>query len=250
MKFDMDVIKSMLIKNQPEILMGIGIGGMIFSTIWGIKATFKTSKTIESLEKDLARKPTRKEIFKKIWPYYIPVIVSGIFSTTSIILGNRVSAKRNAALVAAYAMAETAYHEYRDQTLKVVGDKKEQEIREKVSEKRVADSHSTNDIFLTGDGDCLFFEPLSGRYFRSNWNKILKAANELNARSISSMSGSTSLTDWFEELGLERTRTSDYICWEIADGRNGTIDISLTATLTPDDVPCGAIDYRSLPKPF
>ncbi len=40
-------IKPEFMKHEPEILMGLGLGGLIFSTAWAIKATFSASKKLE-----------------------------------------------------------------------------------------------------------------------------------------------------------------------------------------------------------
>lgn len=243
-------IKPVLVKHEPEILMGMGIGGLVFSTTWGIKATFAAVKRLEKRKKELQKeKLSFKEGFKEVWTLYLPVVLSAGLSIPSIILGNRVSARRNAAFAAAYAISETALQEYREQTRELVGEKKEKEIREKISEKKVNETYNSNNVLLTGDGDCLFCEPISGRYFKSNWNKILKAANELNARSMSNLSGVTTLTDWFDELGLSPTDISDRLGWSLADGQDGIIDIDVMSSLTPDKVPCGSISYNVLPRP-
>lgn len=237
-------------KNEPEIFTGLGIGSLIFSTGYGIYITFKTSKLIQKLKtenKDISK----SELFKKVWLYYIPVVLACGLSITSIILGNKAMMKKNAALMAAYTMAESAYREYRDQTLKTVGEVKEQQIREKVVEEKMEKQRGNKDVVISGNGDSLFYEPLSGRYFYSNWNKIQKASNFLNAKAVSSFDGYTSLSDWFDELGLDKTDISDNLGWDIVNGpERGIIDISITATIGPNDAPCGSICYNSLPKPI
>ena len=52
---------------------------------------------------------------------------------------------------------------------------------------------------MTNDGDYKFYEPISGRYFSSTWNKIQKAANDLNAKAIGEVTGVITLNEWFEE---------------------------------------------------
>ncbi len=247
----MRAIKPVIIKYEPEILMGVGIGGLVFSGILGIQVTFKAAKIMEELKKELKKdKLTFKETFNALWSLYLPVVIGAGLSIPSIILGNRVSAKRNAVIAAAYAISETAFQDYKQQTKNVVGEKKEQEIQEKVCAKKINDTYGKSEIILTGDGECLFFEKLSGRYFKSSWNKIAKAANELNADTISSLCGTTTLTDWYYELGLEPTATSDDIGWSIENGTDGLIKVSVSSTLTPDNIPCGSINYDTLPKPL
>lgn len=245
-------IKPFLAKNEPEILMSMGIGGMIFSTIWAVKATFNVVRKIDAKKEELNKdKLSFKETLHISWRDYLPVVVGTAISVPCIILGNNVSSKRTAAIATAYTISETALQEYREQTKEIVGAKKEQEIHEGISQKRVDKTYNDSTVVLTGAGDSLFYEPITGRYFKSNWNKITKCANELNSESISNISGVITLAEWFEAIGLKPTDISDTLGWSVLDhGQEGIIDISIDATLTVDNEPCGAIYYKNEPKPL
>jgi len=244
-------IKPFTTKHEPEILMAMGLSGMIFSVIWGIRATVKATKRIELKKQRLGVDTlTKTQIFNETWRLYLPVVVSTSLSIPCIIAGNRVSTKRNAALAAAYTISETALQEYQDKTKEIVGQKKEQEIHEAISKDMVNKTYPNSQILLTGDGESLFHEPLSGRYFKSNWNKILKAANELNADALTNMGGEITLSDWYIKLGLDPTEMSDNMGWTIINGVSGLVDIRVDSTLTPDNIPCGSIYYNNRPKMF
>lgn len=243
--------KPFIRKHEAEILMSFGIGGFILSTSWAIKSTVTATRRIEKKKKELKKNSlTFAEAFKEVWALYLPVVILSGASVTSVVMGNKVATRKTAALAAAYAISETALQEYIEQTKETVGEKKATEIKEQLSAKKVAETYKGNNILLTGDGDCLFFEPISGRYFKSNWNKILKAANELNAKAMSNITGITTLSDWFEELGLARTSISEDIGWAIENGSNGIISIDVISSMTPDNVPCGSISYNTLPKAY
>jgi len=247
----LSTIKPFMAKHEPEILMSMGISGMIFSIIWGIKSTSTATLLIEAKKKELNRdKLTVGEVIKETWRLYLPVVLSTAISIPCIIAGNRVSNRRNVALAAAYTISETAMQEYQDKTRELVGVKKEQEIHEAASKDLVKKTYPGSQILATGDGESIFHEPISGRYFRSNWNKILKAANELNASAITDISGNISLTDWYDKLGLSGTDISDDMGWTILNGPSGLIDIQIDSVLTPDDQPCGSIHYNTKPKLF
>lgn len=249
MKNAMKTIKPFMAKYEPEILMSMGLAGMLFSVVWSVKATVKATHLVDAKKSDLnTDKLPFKELVKTTWKCYIPVAVGVVGSVPCIIAGNRVSGKRNAALAAAYTISETALQEYREKTKEIVGEKKEKEIIETVSKEKVEKSYGKSPVLITGDGDSLFYEPISGRYFKSNWNKILKAANELNAEAIGG-EDTIRLSDWFNRLGLENTYISDSLGWSVYNnGVTGLIDIDINSTLTPDNVPCGAIYYRREPK--
>lgn len=82
-------IKPFVSKHEPEILMGMGISGLIFSTVWAVRATFKASKAIRDYkESKQIEKITPKETFKLTWRYYWPVAASTLLSVPCVIAGN------------------------------------------------------------------------------------------------------------------------------------------------------------------
>ncbi len=242
-------IKPFISKHEPEILMSMGIGGMIFSLAWGINASFKAARAIDKYKETYGKdKLAIKETIKLTWKLYLPTVLSVAASVPCIIMSNRVSNKRYAAIATAYTISEAALQEYKDKTKEIVGEKKTKQIEESISEDRVTKTYTGgNQIILTGNGDSLFYEPLSGRYFKSNWNDILRAANELNARAISNMSGQTTLNDWFEKIGLETTEIGETLGWDLMNNSTDLIDISISSHITKDNIPCGAIYYNRQP---
>ena len=131
-------IKPFVAKNEPEILLGMGISGFIFSTVWGVKATSKAVRKLDLLREELGRDNlTVKEVVRETWRLYLPVALSLSLSVPCVISSNRVSNRRNAALAAAFSISEKTLYEYQEKTKEVVGNKKEQEIHEAVSADRV-----------------------------------------------------------------------------------------------------------------
>lgn len=242
-------IRPFLIKHEPEILMGMGISGMIFSTIWSIKSSLKSFKVINDYkEEKQIDKITPKEFIKLTWRYYLPVVISMGTSIPLIIAGNRVSSKRYAILAAAYSISENALLEYKEATKEIVGEKKSKDIQEKIDSDRINNSYKdSTQIIMTSNSDSLFYEPISCRYFKSNWNAIVKAANELNAQALGNLDGEITLNDWFDKLELERSSVGDDIGWKVTDGLNSLLDVSISSHITSDNVPCGAISYRTDP---
>lgn len=244
----MSNFKQFLVNHSPEILMSIGLSGLIFSIGYTIKATKDANDNIQRRKKELnVDKLDAKEIFLCSWKPFLPVALSTAIAIPCIICGNRVSSKKNATLAAAYALSETAIHEYQSKVKEVIGEKKEKDIREAISKEQIESHPNTTQIILTNDGDSLFYEPITGRYFKSSWNKILKSANKLNSDALSDF-GLIKLNDWFYELGLDSTELGDILGWEVLNGPRDLIDIELNSSLTQDDTPCGAIYYLNRPK--
>lgn len=239
------------VKHEPEILMSVGLAGLVFSVAWGVRATVKAVKVCEEKKKaENKDKLTKKEIIKATWKYYLPVAVTTCASIPCIIASNRVSSRRNAALAAAYTLSEAALQEYQNKAKEIVGEKKEKEIREAVDKELVEKSKGpSKELVMLDDSEQLFYEPLTDRYFKSTWNKIQQACNELNEEAIGSTTGIFTLNDWFYRIGLDYTEIGDNIGWctPVFGNSEGLLKISMTTTVTKDNKPCGCIHYEVRP---
>lgn len=238
--------QSAVVKHSPEILTGFGIAGMITSTALAVKATPKALQLIEEAkkEKDTDVLPPVDTV-KVCWKCYIPAAVTGTVSIACLIGASSVHIKRNAALATAYKLSETALTEYREQVVETIGEKKEQQVREKVSQKQL-EKYPVNpsEVYITGEGDTLFLEPLSKRYFKSDIEKIRKIENILNKQMIHDICGSVSLNEFYDELGLERTDIGDILGWNTEH----LIEIDITPGMTPNEKPCLVIGHYNAPK--
>ena len=191
---------ALVIKHSPEILTGVGIAGMITTTVFAVKATPKALALIEQKKKEeKVDRLTPMETVKAAWKPYIPAIVIGTLSVSCIVGASSVHLKRNTALATAYKLSETALTEYREQVIDTIGEKKEQTIREKVNQKQIEKTPaSTSEVHVTGKGETLCLEPLSGRYFKSDIDRIRKAENTLNKQMLHDICGFVSLNEFFE----------------------------------------------------
>lgn len=239
-------------KHSPEILTGIGITGMITSTVLAVQATPKAMELIAERKIDLAGEygvekivdMPYKEIIKAAWKPYIPAAVTAVASISCIIGASRINTKRNAALATAYHISERALTRYRDKVIDTIGEKKEKEIREKVSQDQVEKNPvSKSQVYITQKGNTLCRDEISGRYFRSDLDQIRKIVNELN-RDMT-FQDYISLEQFYNRLGLEPTKNSAYLGWNLQDG---LIELSFDTCLAENDEPCIVIDYNIAPK--
>lgn len=233
-------------KHSPEILTGLGIAGMITTTVLAVKATPKAIKLIEDYKEAMVlddEKITAVEVVKVAWKPYIPALVLGATSTACLIGASSVSAKRNAALATAYKLSETALSEYREKVIETVGERKEKGIREKVNEERIAKNPvSKSEVIITEKGNTLCYDALSGRYFKSDIEKIKKAVNEINRVMLLEMY--VSLNDLYDELNLEHTNVGDTLGWHIDDK---LIELDPSSHIADDGTPCLVMDFTVRP---
>lgn len=234
-------------KHSPEILTGFGIAGMITTTVLAVKATPKALTLIEKKkkEKDVDKLPV-VDVVKTAWKPYVPAAVTGVCSVGCLIGASSVNIRRNAALATAYKLSETALAEYREKVVETVGEAKEHLIREKVSKEKVEKNPvNAGDVIITDKGNTLCYDVISGRYFRSDIDRIKRAANELNRRMLTDAFGYISVNEFYDELDLEHIGVGDDLGWNVS---TGLIDIELGSCLAADGTPCVVIDYAVAPK--
>lgn len=237
--------KSVLAKRSPEILTGLGIAGMVTTTVLAVKATPKATKLIEAKKEELeVESLTPVETIKTCWKCYVPATVTGVMSITCLIGASSVNLRRNTALATAYKISETALTEYKEKVVETIGEKKEEALREKIVKDKVDKNPvSKNEVIITNQGNTLCYDVHSGRYFNSDIDHIKNAKNELNRQMV--YNEYVSLNDFYDELGLGHTDVGNELGWRL-DG--GLIDISFSSHLADNGQPCIAINYSVAPK--
>ena len=148
-------------KHSPEILTGIGIAGMVTTTILAVRATPKALLLIQEAEEVKhqntdASALTPVETIKAAWLCYVPAAVTGVLSMTCLIGASSVNLRRNAALATAYTLSESALKEYREKVVETIGEKKEQAVQDAVAKERISKSPVTNqEVIITEKGNTL-----------------------------------------------------------------------------------------------
>lgn len=234
-------------KRSPEILTGIGIVGLVSTTVLAVRAT---PKALELIEEEKAKtdadalKPV--DVVKVAWKPYVPAAITGVVSIGCIVGASSVSARRQAALYSAYKLSETAFADYKEKVVETIGEKKEKVVRDKIAKDRLEKSPVTkSEVIMTGAGESLFYDPISDRYFKSDLETIRKIINDLNYAMSYGSEMYVSLSQLYDELGLKHTSISDNIGWNIS---NGLIEPDFSAQMTDDGKPCVVLDFLLAPS--
>lgn len=232
-------------KHSPEILTGIGIAGMIATTVSSVRATPKALQLIDAREIKENRRLSNKEIIATTWKCYVPAAVTGVLSTACLVGASSANLRRNTALATAYSISETALKEYKEKAVEVVGEKKEQAIRDAIA-KETLTKHplGEREVIITGGGDILCFDPLTNRYFKSDRDRLMRAMNELNKRMRDEMR--VSLNDFYDEIGLSEAEVGEHLGWDIDNGK-GYIDLDFSTQLADDGTPCLVVGHNHPP---
>lgn len=233
-------------KHSPEILTGIGIAGMIATTIMAVRATPKAIMLLNEKEVSMhVEKLSKTEIVKTAWKCYIPTAITGTMSIVCLIGASSVSARRNAALAAAYTLSDTALKEYRSKVVETLGEKKDQSIKDAIAKDKLKENPvKHNEVIVTGKGNTLCYDLFNGRYFWSDADKLKRAVNDLNEQLLSD--GSVCLNDFYYLIDLEPVKKGEDLGW---DTRKGQVRLEFSSQLATDGTPCLVLDFAVDPIP-
>jgi len=225
-------------KNSPGILTAFGVVGVTTTAILAVKATPKAVSILDEREPK-----TKIEIVKLTWKLYIPTLAMAAVTSACIIGSNTINGRRSAALLTAYSLTDRTFQEYKGKVLSTIGEKKEQEIRSSVSQDNL-EKHPVDEakVIITGYGDDLFYDSMTGRYFYSNIEKVRQIQNDLNKDLISDMW--VSLNSLFERLGLEEVKLGEELGWNT----DNLIELGFDTRVASNKKPCFIIEYKVDPK--
>lgn len=238
--------EKVILDNAPLIATAVGVAGTITTAVLTGQATYKSVRAIEeeNTSRELMNQPPAKphEIAAVVWKYYIPPVAIGLVTVGAIISANRISTKRAAALAAAYSLSEKAFGEYREKIVERFNSSQEERVRDEIAQDRVRnDPPRTDEVVITGNGDVMCYDTLTGRYFMSTIEKIRAAVNVINKRVLDD--GYASLTEFYTELGLQGTAFSEEVGWK----DNSQLEMKYSTVLSEDGRPCIAMTYTTMP---
>lgn len=149
-------------KKSPEILVAVGVVGVVVSTVMACKATTKAGKIAEETSNDLDEIHTAEETgvtnagetytkddarsdLAQVYVHtgvqyaklYAPAVLMGAASITCILTSHRILRKRNVALAAAYATLDKSFKDYRGRVLERFGEQVEKELRYNIKAKEI-----------------------------------------------------------------------------------------------------------------
>jgi len=230
--------------NASAILTGVGIVGTIGTAVLAGRGAFKAAAILADVDTVLGENEEKVSLKDQIiltGAQYLPAVAMGTTTVTSIFFANRISAKRAAALAMAYGISDRSFQEYKEKVVEQLGLKKEVALRDELAQDKVTKTPFDGQTIIIGDGEVLCYDAISGRYFKSNMEKIRQAENTVNYNIIHNMYDS--LSSFYDEIGLPVTAFSNDVGWNT----DNILEITYTSTLTTDGRPCIAIDFKVAP---
>lgn len=238
-------------RKSPEILTGIGIGGMVSTTVLAVKATPEAMRRIEARKKsEHHKKLTAIQTVQAAWKCYIPAGVTGTVSVACLIGASTLNGRRNAALATAASLAETSLREYRAKVVETLGEKKESAILDAIDRDRVESNPppaSTNELPVVEGpvGQTLCYDSMFGRYFYSDVETLKRAENKLNRQMATMSEPYISLNEFYMEIGLPIVDIGECLGWNVDDGM---IELRFSSQLVNGRTPCLVVSHLIPPK--
>lgn len=236
--------------NSPTIFAGIAIAGVVGTFAMATRATLKAAEVIQDAtvcDPDTGEecKPEAKEVLAMTWKYYIPPVLMAGLTIGSIITSNRILNKRNVALAGLYTMSQKALEDYEQKVEDIFGKNKAEKVRDDLAgdilEKHPVDR---SNVVVTGFGDTLCYDVLSGRYFKSDIQMVRKSINDFNF--ALNVEYNKSLNELYELMNLDSIGLGEEIGWT----SENPPECRFSSKLASDGTPCLVVDHKIAPSPF
>lgn len=237
-------------RNAPALLTAAGVVGVMNTAVLASVGSYKAALVIRDHEYedavDMFEDPVELELLEKVrlvWPLYLPAALSAASTIVCVVGVNAIHNRRSAALLSLYSLTETAFQEYKDKVAETVGPNKALAIKDGIAQDRVsADPVTSREVIITGRGDVLCYETMTGRYFQSDMETLRRVENDLNSHII--RDSYVSLNDFCSLVGLPTLPHGEELGWN----SNRLIELQFSGTLSEDGRPCIAVDYNVVPK--
>lgn len=240
-------LKEVIKANSTTIMIGFGVVTMGAACVLGAKNAIKANELIKERKEVTGKENlSAKETIETVWKECLPPALLFATGAGLVLAGHKIDIRKSAAFAAAYTISETAKKELEDAAVEMIGEKKFNEIKSKVNEKVLEKDPITDDkpVIVTGTGNTLCYDKISGRYFESNIERIKAIINELNKRLLDE--GYVRLNDFYDYFPeLDEIAIGDDLGWQTD---KGLIEANFDAKIAKDGRPCIVIDFRVQPK--
>jgi hypothetical protein len=241
-------------KYSPEILMTVGVVGIVTSTVLACKATLKADEVLNETKSKLDRIHQAKEIgtddkypeemynkdlsntyIQTGWEFvklYGPSITLGAASIGCILGAHGIMRKRNLAVIAAYKTLEEGFTKYRKRVVDELGEEKDREFKYGIKKETVKVTDVNEDGTTTETERTVEVHDPNGisqyaRWFDEssiNWSNIpeynltfLKCQQNY-ANDLFHSKGHLFLNEVYDMLGIKRSSEGAIVGWVVGQG--------------------------------
>lgn len=243
-------------KYSPEILMGVGIVGIIGSTVMACKATLKVEEVVDEAKETLDKihkahddENITEEIYSeqdykkdlvitytqtgvKFIKLYGPAVTLGAASIGCLLGAHGILKKRNVALMAAYKAVEQSFGDYRQRVREELGEEKDRRYHlglkeETVTEETVDANGKKKKVKKTVEvvdpnkisQYARFFDDSSSQWSKvPEHNLVFLKAQQNFANDLLNSRGHVFLNEVYDMLGIPRSSAGAIVGWVKGEG--------------------------------
>lgn len=265
------------VKHSPKIFIGLGV---LSSIGFGVSMIFATKRTIDMIDEEETRrreiktkakidgeeveatvvdtKMSFKDIFIMSWKVWILPFSFFSISTVAYISAYVFEHGRGLTLASMLAASEGKLAALEQSVIEEVGEKKAEEIQDKVaqkiiSEKKLGSDETKNNIVNERKRDCEYicYDPITDQEFWTTFTKLdyarMMCNRDLDRKYITwSDRNFVSVNDFITMAGGKRMKNFDNIGWSAK--KHEELRISIRHGFTEKQEPCFELDYQDKPR--
>ena len=237
-----------LSRTSPQVLFGVGVAGMVGSTVLACRATLKMNDLLETAQgnletarsldhPDYSERDRSKDVsliyFQtgvQVFKLYLPAIVVGGVGIAALTSSNRILTNRNVALTAAYGALEKGFKQYRARVIDKYGEDEDRNFRYGTREETITDPDTGKKKTVTRVAtDCepsiyaRFFDSYSTSWSKEpEYNLIFLKCQQNYANDLLRARGHVFLNEVYDMLGIPRSKAGQVVGWVLS--KNGETD--------------------------
>ena len=228
-------------RNSPALFMGVGIFGMVSSTVLAARATLKLEDILDGAQKNLSTAKTLQHeeyseadrrrdislIYTKtalqVAQIYAPAALVGVASIVALTRSYHILNGRNAALMSAYAAVDQAFRQYRERVVSELGEEQDRIFRHGSEEVDILDSETgkKTTVARVAPGSpsmyARFFDEYSSSWCKEpEYNLVFLRAQQNYANDLLLSRGHIFLNEVYDMLGLSRSSAGAVVGWVVS----------------------------------
>lgn len=242
-------------KHSPVIMFGLGVAGMVGTTVLACRATLRVDEIlqeaeskrtlIDQLAKDddrYSEKDRNRDLglvkittVRRITQLYLPAAALGIVSCASLTGSHVVLSRRNTAVMAAYAALDKGFKEYRERVREELGEENELAIRNNVTTQivEVVDNEGKK---KKEAGPVAGMPSIYARFFdeystswqpQPEYNLAFLTSQQRYANDRLLARGHIFLNEIYDSLGIPRTKAGAVVGWIVSEDGDNFVDFGI-----------------------
>lgn len=250
-------------KYSPQILLGLGIAGVVTSTVLACKATLKVNavmdetqvnidkvhKGAETLDPALySKQDYQKDLVLAygqrglgLAKLYGPSVLIGVAGISCLLGSHIVLSKRNIAMMAAYKLVEESFSKYRERVTTELGSDKDRMFKYGITQETVTetvvdgDGKKTKQKVVVENCDpnnvsayAKFFDETSTQWQKDGTlNHFFLTSQQNYANDLLKHRGHIFLNEVYDMIGVPRTKAGAVVGWVLDKGGDGFVDFGI-----------------------